>query len=76
MGKDLVGEGVGYDERGVISGIVKVDEMIFGEEDDVVVGGYGEVVDLGFDVLDGFGVFFELGNVDFNVEVINVWNFG
>lgn len=38
----------------------------------MVVVFYEEMVNLGFDVLDRLGVGFELGNVNFNVKVIDV----
>lgn len=72
LGKDLVGEGVGHDERGVAGGTAKVDKTTLGKEDDVAAGGHGEAVDLGLDVDALNGVGLEPGNVDLNVEVTNV----
>jgi hypothetical protein len=72
LGKDLVGERAGHDERAVASGAAKVDKTALGEEDDVTAGLHGEAVDLGLDgdLLGGVGL--EPGNVDLNVEVTNV----
>jgi hypothetical protein len=72
LGKDLVGEGAGHDERGVTGGTSEVDETALGEEDDVAAAGHEEAVDLGLDVGDGFGVLLEPRNVDFDVEVTDV----
>lgn len=72
LGKDLVGEGAGHDERAVASGAAKVDKTALSEEDDVTARLHGEAVNLGLDgdLLDGVGL--EPGNVDLNVEVTNV----
>lgn len=51
----------------------EVDEAAFGEQDYVAAVGHEEAVDLGFDGLGGFGVLFEPGNVDFNVEMADVF---
>lgn len=72
LGKDLVGEGAGHDERRVASSAAKVDETALSKEDDVAAAGHEEAVDLGLDVLDGRGVGLQPGNVDLNVEVTNV----
>jgi hypothetical protein len=72
LGKDLVGERAGHDERGVTSGTSEVDETALGEEDDVAAAGHEEAVDLGLDVGDGFSVLLEPRNVDFDVEVTDV----
>jgi hypothetical protein len=72
LGKDLVGERAGHDERGVTGGTSEVDETALGEEDDVAAAGHEEAVDLGLDVGDGFGVLLEPRNVDFDVEVTDV----
>ena len=72
LGKDLVGEGAGHDERRVTSGTAKVDKTTLGEEDDVTAGRHEETVNLGLDVLDRGGVLLQPGNVDLNVEVTDV----
>ena len=54
------------------SGTSKVNETTLGEEDDVTAAGHLEAVDLGLDVLDGFGVLLEPRNVNLNVEVADV----
>ena len=53
-------------------GAAKVDEAPLREQNDVAARGHEEAVNLGFDVLDGFGVGFEPGDVDFNVEMADV----
>jgi len=68
----LVGEGARHDEGGVARGAAEVDEAAFGEEDDVTAGGHEVAVDLGFDVGDGFAVFFDPGDVDFDVEMADI----
>lgn len=72
LGKDLVGEGAGHDERRVASSTAKVDQTALSQEDDVAAVGHGESVDLGLDVLDRLGVGLEPSNIDLNVEVANV----
>jgi hypothetical protein len=72
LGKNLVGEGAGHDERGVASGASQVDETALGEEDDVAAAGHEEAVDLGLDVLDRLGVLLQPRNVDLNVKVTDV----
>lgn len=72
LGKDLVGEGAGHDERRVASGASKVDETALSEEDDVTAVLHQEAVDLGLDVLDGLGVGLQPGNVNLDVEVANI----
>lgn len=72
LGKDLVGERAGHDERRVAGGTAKVDKTTLGKEDDVAAALHGEAVDLGLDALDRGSVGLEPGNVDLNVEVANV----
>lgn len=72
LGKDLVGEGAGHDERGVTSGTAEVDETALSKKDDVPAVLEEEAVNLGLDVLDALGVGLEPGNVDFDIEVTNV----
>lgn len=72
LGKDLVGEGAGHDERRVAGSTAKVDQTTLSQEDDVAAAGHGESVDLGLDVLDRLGVGLEPSNIDLNVEVANV----
>jgi hypothetical protein len=73
LGKDLVGERAGHDERRVAGSTAKVDQTTLSQEDDVAAAGHGESVDLGLDVLDRLGVGLEPSNVDLNVEVTNVF---
>jgi hypothetical protein len=72
LGKDLVGERAGHDERGVTGGTSQVDETSLGKEDDVAAAGHEVAVDLGLDVGDGLGVLLEPRNVDFDIEVTDV----
>ena len=51
----------------------KVDETAFSEKDNVAPVLHKVAVNLRFDVLDAFGVGFEPGNIDFNVEMTNIW---
>jgi len=74
LGKDLVGERAGHDERAVASGTAKVDETALSEEDEVAAVLHEETVNLGLDVLDRGGVGLEPSNVDLAVEVTNVCN--
>lgn len=76
LGKDLVGERAGHDERRVTGGTAKVDKTTLSKEDDVAAAGHEEAVDLGLDVLGRLGVGLEPGNVDLNIEVTNVANNG
>src|SRR4051812_32801481 len=72
LGKNLVGEGAGHDERGVTSGASQVDKTTLSKEDDMAAIGHQEAVDLGLDVGDRLGVLLEPRNVDFDVEVTDV----
>jgi hypothetical protein len=72
LGKDLVGEGVGHDERGMASSTSKVDKTTFSQKDNVVTVLHGETINLGLDVLDGSSVSLDPGDIDFNIEVTNV----
>ena len=72
LGKNLVGEGAGHDERAVAGSTAKVDETALSEEDDVAAVLHEEAVNLGLDVLHGGSVGLEPGNVDLDVEVANV----
>lgn len=72
LGKDLVGERTGHDERGVASGTAKVDETALGEEDDVTAVGHEVAVNLGLDVLVLLGVGLEPSDVNLDVKVTNV----
>lgn len=71
--EDLVGEGAGHDEGGVTGCAAEVDKTAFGEQDYVAAVGHEEAVDLGLDGLRGFGVLLEPGDVDFDVEMANVY---
>ncbi len=71
--KDLVREGARHNEGGVASCAAKVDETAFSEEDDVTTGGHEVTVDLGLDVLNGFGTLLQPSDVDFDIEVADVY---
>lgn len=58
------------------SGTAKVDQTAFSKKDDVTTILHEITVDLGFDVLNGLGVGFEPGDVNLNVEMANVYDFG
>ena len=72
LGKDLVGERAGHDERGVAGGTAKVNKAALSEEEDVAAVGHEEAVNLGLDALDGLGVGLEPRNVNLDVEMSNV----
>lgn len=72
LGKDLVGERAGHDERRVASGAAKVDKATLSKEDDVAAVLHEEAVNLGLDVLDGSSVGLEPRDVDLDIEVTNV----
>lgn len=72
LGKDLVGERAGHDERRVASSTAKVDKTTLGEEDDVLAV-EAVTVNLGLDVLDGLRVGLQPGDVNLDIEVTNVW---
>jgi len=74
LGQDLVGEGVGHDERGVASGASQVDQATLSQENDVVARGESEAVDLGLDVDVGDSVLLQPSDVQLNVKVTNVAN--
>jgi hypothetical protein len=69
----LVREAARHDERRVARRAAQVDESAFGEKNDVAARRHEETVDLGLDVLYGLGVLLQPGNVDFNVEVADIW---
>ena len=71
LGKNLVGERAGHDERRVTSSASEVDKAALSEEDDVAAIGHGETVNLRLDVRDRGCVGLQPGNVDFNIEVTN-----
>lgn len=70
--EDLVGEGAGHDEGGVAGRAAEVDEATFREEDDVAAVGHEVAIYLRFDVLDGFCVLLEPGDVDLDVEMADI----
>lgn len=72
LGQNLVGEGVGHDERRVASGAAQVNKATLGKEDDVVARGHQEAVDLGLDVDLVDGVLLQPGDVQLDVKVTNV----
>lgn len=51
----------------------KVDKTAFGEENNVAAAVHEVTVNLGLDVLDGLGVLLQPGDVDFDVEMSNIW---
>ena len=51
----------------------KVDKTAFGEENNVAAAGHEVAVNLGLDVLDRLGVLLQPGDVDFDVEMSNIW---
>ena len=69
----LVREAARHDEGRVARRAAEVDEAAFGEQDDVGARGQRVAVHLGLDVGDGFGRFLEPCDVDFDVEVADVW---
>ena len=72
LGKDLVGEGAGHDERRVSVGASQVNETSLSEKNDVSSVLHGVSVDLGLDVDLLGGVGLEPCDIDFDVEVTNV----
>ena len=72
LGKDLVGERAGHDERRVTGSTSQVNETALSEEDDVTAVLHEETVNLGLDVLDRAGVGLEPSNVNLDIEVTNV----
>ena len=72
LGKNLVGERAGHDERRVASGASQVDETALSEEDNVAPVLHEEAVNLGLDGNNAGSVGLEPGNVDLAVEVTNV----
>lgn len=52
----------------------EVDKTAFGEEDDVTAILHEIAVNLGLDVCDGLGVSFQPSNVNFNVEMADIWS--
>lgn len=76
LGQDLVGERTRHDKGRVTGCTAKVDKTAFGEEDDVTAILHEVAVDLWFNILDGFGIGFQPGDVDFNVEVTDIANNG
>ena len=72
LGKDLVGERAGHDERRVAGGTAEVDKTTLGEEDDVASALHQEAVNLGLDVGHAGSVSLEPGNVDLAIEMADV----
>lgn len=72
LGKDLVGERAGHDERGVASGASQVDETALSEKDYVTAILHQVAIDLGLNAGDRLGVLLEPSNIDFDIEVTNV----
>ena len=71
LGKSLVGERGGHDERWVASGTSQVEKTSLGKDDDTLSGLELEAVDLGLDV-DTLGGLHQSIHIDFVVEVTNV----
>jgi hypothetical protein len=57
----------------VTSGTSQVDEPTLSEEDDVTSVGHEKSVNLRLDVLYAGCVLLQPGDIDFNIEVANVW---
>ena len=51
LSQHLVGKGVAHHEAGMASGAAQVHQAAFGQEDDSVTAGQGDVVYLGLDVV-------------------------
>ena len=77
LGKHLICEGAGHDERGVTSGAAQVHQATTGQHDDAVAVWEHEAVNLVLDVLNlDARVALESSHVDLIVEVTNVANDG
>lgn len=50
----------------------KINQTAFSKKDDMAAVLHKKAVDLGFDILDRFGVGFKPGNVNLDIEVANV----
>lgn len=72
LGKDLVGERAGHNERRVTSGTAQVDETALCKEDNVAAVLHEEAVDLWLDVRDGGRVLLQPRNVNLNIEMADV----
>ena len=51
LSQHLIGEGVAHHEAGMASGAAQVHQTAFGQENDSVAAGQGDVVHLGLDVV-------------------------
>lgn len=72
LGKSLVGERAGHDERGMAGGASQIDKTTFSQENDAAAILHVVAVDLGLDGNNFLGVGLEPGDVDLAVEVTNV----
>ena len=70
LSKHLVGEGVAHHEAGMAGGATQVHQAAFGQQDDLVAVGQGDVINLRLDVLPR--VVLEGGDIDLVVEVAYV----
>ena len=73
LGKSLVGEGAGHDERRVTSGATQVEKTALSKDDNSVSLLEDELIDLGLDV-DTLGNLHEAIHVNLVIEVTNVTN--
>lgn len=73
LGEYLVGEGAGHNKGRVASGTTQVDKTTLSEEDDVAAAGHEVTINLGLNVLNGLGIGLQPGNIDFNIEMADVW---
>lgn len=76
LSHDLVGERARHDKRRVTGTATQVDQSTLGEEDDVSARRHGKSVDLGLDV-DGLGgSLLQPSDVNLDIKVTNVANYG
>lgn len=73
LSKNLVGERAGHDEGRVTGGTPQVNEATLGKENDVTAVLHEVSVDLGLDVLNASSVCLQPGNVNFDIEVTNIY---
>lgn len=72
LGKGLVREGAGHDERGMARGTPQVDKTALSKENDAAAVLHVVAVDLGLDGNNLLGVGLEPSDVDLTVKVTNV----
>lgn len=73
LSQSLIGERARHDERRVTSGASQVNKTTLGQEDDTAAVLHVVTVNLGLNRDDLLGVSFEPGNVNFAVEVTNIF---